>query len=303
MSGKLSSPSSGGPASGGPVSVDSAHGAPRPRYRAFSLERVGAMVLRYVYVLRSSWPRLLELMYWPLLQLLTWGFLQEYLSQQSSGPGGTSAVGTTGRVLLGSVLLWEVLVRGQLGFNMSFLEEMWSRNMANLLISPLSRLELVLSMLTMSLLRMLVSIVPITVLAIFFFDYNLWSLGVGLGAFFVNLLMTGWALAILTSGLLLRNGMGAEGLVWSMMFLLMPLCCVFYPVSVLPPFLQRVAWALPPTYVFEGMRVLSTQQLFRWDLMLQALAINVVLLSLAAVAFSKLVDSARRAGSLMSIGE
>jgi len=285
--------------------------APRPSYRAFSLERVGAMVLRYVYVLRSSWPRLLELMYWPLLQLLTWGFLQQYLSQQSlnqqsSVPGAPlagGALGTTGRVLLGSVLLWEVLVRGQLGFNMSFLEEMWSRNMANLLISPLSRLELVLSMLSMSLLRVLVSIVPITVLAIFFFDYNLWSLGVGLGAFFVNLMMTGWALAILTSGLVLRNGMGAEGLVWSMMFVLMPLCCVFYPVSVLPPFLQRVAWALPPTYVFEGMRVLSTQHLFRLDLMLQAFAINVLLLSLAAVAFSKLVDSSRRTGSLMSIGE
>jgi len=280
--------------------------APRPRYRAFSLERVGAMVLRYVYVLRSSWPRLLELMYWPLLQLLTWGFLQQYLSQQGGAPGaspGGGALGTAGRVLLGSVLLWEVLVRGQLGFNMSFLEEMWSRNMANLLISPLSRLELVLSMLSMSVLRMLVSIVPITVLAIFFFDYNLWSLGVGLGAFFVNLLMTGWALAILTSGLVLRNGMGAEGLVWSMMFVLMPLCCVFYPVSVLPSFLQRVAWVLPPTYVFEGMRALSAQQVFRSDLMLQAFAINVVLLSLAGVAFAQLVDGARRSGSLMSIGE
>lgn len=292
--------------SGNLGSPGSAHTAPRPLYRAFSLERVGAMVLRYVYVLRSSWPRLLELMYWPLLQLLTWGFLQQYLGQQGSlagAPLGGGALGTTGRVLLGSVLLWEVLVRGQLGFNMSFLEEMWSRNMANLLISPLSRLELVLSLLSMSVLRVLVSIVPITVLAIFFFDYNLWSLGVGLGAFFVNLLMTGWALAIFTSGLVLRNGMGAEGLVWSMMFVLMPLCCVFYPVSVLPAFLQRVAWALPPTYVFEGMRVLSAQQLFRWDLMLQALAINVVLLSLAAVAFTRLVDSARRTGSLMSIGE
>jgi len=78
---------------------------------------------------------------------------------------------------------------------------------------------------------------------------------------------------------------------------------VFYPVSVLPSFLQRVAWVLPPTYVFEGMRALSAQHVFRSDLMLQAFAINVVLLSLAGVAFAQLVDGARRSGSLMSIGE
>lgn len=266
-------------------------------YRTFSAGRIRAMVLRYIYILRSSWPRLLELVYWPLLQLLTWGFLQRHLNQQSGVTGGAA------RVLLGGILLWEVLVRGQLGFNMCFLEEMWSRNMANLLISPLTRTELVLSMLLMSLLRMLVSIIPISVLAIVFFDYNLWGLGFGLAAFFVNLLMTGWALAIVTSGLVLKNGLGAEGLVWSLMFVLMPLCCVFYPVSVLPGFLQTVAWLLPPTYVFEGMRALTLEHTFRADLMLRALCINALAFVGAGIAFAKLVDSARRSGSLMSIGE
>lgn len=266
-------------------------------YRRISSGRVAAMVVRYIYILRSSWPRMLELIYWPLLQLLTWGFLQRHLHQES-GLGVAAA-----QVLLGGILLWEVLVRGQLGFNMCFLEEMWSRNMANLLISPLTRTELVLSMLVMSLLRMLVSVVPISVLAFFFFDYNLWGLGLGLGAFFLNLLLTGWALAMITSGLVLRNGLGAEGLVWSLMFVLMPLCCVFYPVSVLPRFLQFVAWLLPPTYVFEGMRAITLEHTFRADLMLRAVAINAVLFAGAALLFSRLVDSARRSGSLMSIGE
>jgi ABC-2 type transport system permease protein len=268
-----------------------------PVYSAVSLRRIGAMVLRYVYLLRSSWPRLLELMYWPFLQLLTWGFLQSYLTQQ---PGFVEGAG---RALLGSVLLWEVLVRGQLGFSMSFLEEMWSRNMANLLISPLTRAELLLSLLCLSFLRVVLSIVPITILAIFFFDYNLWSLGLGLIAFFANLLLTGWALAIFTSGVVLRNGLGAESLVWSIMFALMPFCSVFYPVSTLPAFLERVAWLLPPTYVFEGMRAIVLQQTFRLDLMLWAFAINVLLMLAACVAFIKLMDSARRTGSLMSIGE
>jgi ABC-2 type transport system permease protein len=268
-----------------------------PVYRAASAGRVGAMVLRYVYLMRSSWPRMLELLYWPLVQLLTWGFLQTYLNGQ---PGMIAAAGG---VLIGGILLWDVLVRGQLGFNISFLEEMWSRNMANLLISPLTRIELIGSLILMSLIRLVISLLPITFLAILFFGYNLWGLGFGLAAFFANLLLTGWALAILTSGVILRNGLGAEGLVWSLMFLVMPLCAVFYPVAVLPFFLQWVSWLLPPTYVFEGMRAIMFQHVFRTDLMLWAFAINAVLMTIACVAFVRLLDSARRVGSLMAIGE
>ncbi|MEO8668079.1 MAG: ABC transporter permease [Bauldia sp.] len=268
-----------------------------PPYRAVSPGRVWAMILRYVYLMRSSWPRLLELLYWPLVQLLTWGFLQTWLNGQSG------AVAGAGGVLIGGILLWDVLVRGQLGFNMSFLEEMWSRNMANLLISPLTRSELIGSLILMSLLRLVISLLPITILAILFFGYNLWALGFGLAAFFANLLLTGWALAILTSGVILRNGLGAEGLVWSLMFLIMPICAVFYPVAVLPHFLQWVAWTLPPTYVFEGMRAIVFDHVFRVDLMLWAFGINIVLMAVGCFAFVKLLDSARRVGSLMAIGE
>ena len=254
------------------------------------------MVLRYLYLLRSSWPRLLELLYWPLVQLLTWGFLQSYLNQRHG------LLAAAGGILIGGILLWDVLVRGQLGFSVSFLEEMWSRNMANL-ISPLTRTELLGSLIAMSLIRLTISLVPISLLAIWFFGYNLWALGFALAAFFANLLLTGWAIAILTSGVILRNGLGAEGLVWSVMFLVMPLCAVFYPVAVLPAWLQWVAWCLPPTYVFEGMRALVFEHVFRADLMLAGFAINVVLMAAACIAFAKLLDSARRVGSLMAIGE
>jgi ABC-2 type transport system permease protein len=212
-------------------------------------------------------------------------------------------VAGAGGVLIGGILLWDVLVRGQLGFNMSFLEEMWSRNMANLLISPLTRFELVVSLIAMSLIRLVISLVSVTLLAILFFGYNLWALGFALAAFFANLLLTGWALAIATSGVILRNGLGAEGLVWSLMFLFMPLCAVFYPVAILPEWLQWVAWMLPPTAVFEGMRALVFDHVFRWDLMLWAFGINAVLIAAASAAFVVLLNSARQIGSLMAIGE
>jgi len=145
--------------------------------------------------------------------------------------------------------------------------------------------------------------VPVTLLAIAFFGFNLYTLGLALVAFFANLILTSWAVGIFVSGLVLRNGMGAESFAWSIMFLFLPLTCVYYPVDVLPQWLQYVAWALPPTYVFEGMRALLIQHEFRSDLMLEALALNGLLLAAAALAYLKLLSSARVQGSLLQVGE
>jgi ABC-2 type transport system permease protein len=269
----------------------------RPRYRAYSAARIGAVILRHFYLLRASGPRLLELIYWPLVQMLVWGFMQTWLLQQRGAMA--SAAGT----LIGAILLWDILIRGQQGLSVSFLEEMWSRNIANLFISPLRPGEFLVALMAMSVIRLLVGVFPVTLLAIWFFGFNLWGLGFGLAAFFANLLLAAWAAGALVSGLIIRNGLGAEGLAWTLMFLLLPFCAVFYPVEVLPPALQWFAWVLPPTYVFEGMRALIIDGVFRADLMLWAFAINILLICAASVAFFRLVDKAREAGSMMAIGE
>jgi ABC-2 type transport system permease protein len=264
---------------------------------SFSLRRVGAMVLRYWYLLRSSWSRLLELIYWPAVQMVMWGFLQTYLVEQ------TSLVARAGATFIGAVMLWDILFRGQLGFSISFLEEMWSRNLANLMMSPLRPVEFIAALMIMSIVRLAIGMVPVSFMAIAFFGFNVWGLGLALAAFFTNLMLTSWAVGILVSGLVLRNGLGAETFAWSIMFVLLPLTCVYYPVSVLPDWLQIVAWSLPPTYVFEGMRALLINQAFRPDLMLQALALNALYFAGAAVAFLALLNSARRQGSLLQTGE
>ena len=264
---------------------------------AISPARIGAMVARYWYLLRSSWPRLLDLVYWPAVQMLMWGFLQLYISQNA---GFFARAGGT---FIGAVLLWDILFRGQLGFSISFLEEMWSRNLANLMISPLRPIEFVIALMIMSLVRLAIGIIPVTLLAIAFFGFNLFGLGFALAAFFVNLMLTSWAVGIFVSGLVLRNGLGAENMAWTIMFIFLPLTCVYYPVAVLPTWLQHVAWLLPPTYVFEGMRALLIEHVFRLDLMLQALALNAVFFAAGAAAFLGLLKSARRNGSLMQTGE
>jgi ABC-2 type transport system permease protein len=262
-----------------------------------SPHRISAMILRYWYVLMSSWPRMLELLYWPALQIVTWGFLQNYISQNA---GFFARAGGT---LVGAVILWDILFRGQLGFSISFLEEMWARNLGNLMMSPLKPIEFLIALMAMSLIRLAIGIVPMTLLAMFFFDFNLYGIGFPLIAFFCNLIFTSWSVGIFVSGLVLRHGLGAESIVWTLMFGLMPLACIYYPVTVLPEWLQHVAWALPPTYVFEGMRALLMEHVFRTELMVDALAINGILLVASFAAFMALLQSARRHGSLIQTGE
>lgn len=263
----------------------------------FSFARVGAMVLRYWYLLSNSWPRAIELVYWPTVQMLTWGFVQLYVAQNSTFFANAAGL------FVGGLLLWDVLLRSQQGFAFAFLEELWSRNLGNLLMSPLRPSEFIVSLTVISMIRLAIGMLPVTFLAIPLFGFNVWDLGLPLAVFFANLVICGWAIGLVIIGILLRQGMGAEALAWSLMFLLMPITCVYYPVATLPALLQPVAWALPTTYVFEGLRALLIHHTFRLDLMAIAFAMNAVWFAAAVGVFYRLLAGARRAGSLLQQGE
>ena len=266
-------------------------------YHSISLRRVGAMVLRNWYLLRSSWPRVVDLIYWPAVQMLMWGFLQLYLV------GKTGMLAQAGGAFIGAVLLWDILFRGQIGFSISFLEEIWSRNLANLMMTPLRPSEFVAALMVMSVVRVLIGLVPVTIMAIVFFGFNFWQLGFAVAAFFGNLILTSWSIGLIASGMVLRKGAGAEGLAWSITFLLLPLACVYYPVSILPVWLQWISLALPPTHVFEGLRALVLENRFDGGAMLLALGLNVIYFAAAATVFGLLLRSARWNGSLLGAGE
>jgi ABC-2 type transport system permease protein len=264
---------------------------------AASARRVGAMVLRHWYVIRSSWPRAAELIYWPLVQMLTWGFLQTYLAQ------ATSLAGRAAGLFIGAVLLWDILVRGQLGFSIAFLEEVWSHNLGHLLMSPLRPAELIASLVVVSLAKLAVAMVPVAFMAYWFFGFNILSLGVAFAALFANLIVMSWALGLVSAGVVLRWGLGAENFAWLVAFVLLPLCCVYYPVTTLPGWLQPVALALPPTYVFEGLRALVLHHAFEAGYMIRALLLNLVYFALGASAFAFFLRQARTSGSLVQMGE
>ncbi len=263
-----------------------------------SLGRMRAMMLRHVYLMTSSWPRVLELVYWPTVQITLWGFIALYLARQDGGFAGLAAV------LLSAVLLWDTFFRSQLGVSLSFMEEMWARNLGHLFVSPLRPFELVLSLFAMSLLRTLIGVGGAALLAIPIHGFNLVAeLGPPLALFFVNNLLFGWSLGLVVSALVLRLGLGAESLAWALVFLIQQVSAVYYPIAVLPEPLQWVAAVLPPAQVFEGMRRLLAEGLFDVGLLVRALALNLVWMTISGIVFLLLLRSARRLGLLLQVGE
>jgi ABC-2 type transport system permease protein len=244
--------------------------------------RIWGLMYRHLALYRRSWPRLLELAYWPVLQMCIWGFTASFLASRI---GSGAAVAGAGATLLGGVLLWEVALRSQMGVAISFMEEMWSRNLGHVFVSPMRPWELVAALIFMSMIRMLGGVLPVVVL------------------FFMNLMIMGWAVALGVVSLILRHGAGAEALAWSVLFGLTPFSAVFYPVAVLPRALQPVAYALPSAHVFEGMRGVLLDGVVRWDHLIAAFALNAVWLAGAALLFARQFRQARLRGALLSIGE
>ncbi|MFN4312067.1 MAG: ABC transporter permease [Ferrovibrio sp.] len=263
----------------------------------FSPNRIGAMLRRHAYLLSGSWMRIIDIIYWPAVQMIMWGFLTQFLA------GKTSYVAQAIGILLAGLMLWDSLFRVQLSVAISFLEEMWSRNLGNLFVSPLRPSEFAASVLLMGVIRTLLGMIPVSLMAWLFFDFSIYSMGFALAGFFANLTLFGWAIGIAVCGLVMRYGLGAENIAWAAAFLFLPVAAVYYPVTVLPGWLQAVAWSLPPAYVFEGMRAVLIDGTFRTDLMLGALALNLVYLGLGFAAFLGWFEASRRRGQLLGQGE
>jgi ABC-2 type transport system permease protein len=264
---------------------------------AASLRRVRALIRRHAYLLLKSWPRLVSMMYYPTVTMVLWAFVTIYLAPTNSflksAPG----------FFLGAVLLWDVLFRGQLGVSLTFIEEMYARNVGNLFVSPLRLYELIAAQLAMSVLRTLIGVGGACLFAWLLFRYSIFSLGLPLVAFFANLLVFGWAIGLAVSALILRWGLGAEELAWAAIFLFAPVSGVYYPIAVLPAAMQSIAWTLPAAYVFEGMRGVLLRGVFRWDAFWSAAALNLVYLVLGGLVFAWAVRWAREHGTLLQMGE
>ena len=262
-----------------------------------SAVRIAAVTLRHWYLLRGSWPRIVSLMYWPIVQLLIWGYLTSFLAERSDWM--SQAFG----VLIGGVLLWDIVFRSQIGVSMAFMEEMWSRNLAHLFISPLQPWEWVGAMTLTAVIRTLVGATPAMLLAGPLFGFWPTELGFALLGFFVALLLFGWAMGLIVISAIFRQGQGAEELAWAVVFIMAPFCCVYYSVDTLPALLQPLALALAPTHVFEGMRAILIEGRFDAGAMAAAFGLNALYLGFGFWLFLRTCAVARARGLALQQGE
>jgi ABC-2 type transport system permease protein len=226
-----------------------------------------------------------------------WGFITLYLARyQSQVPGFVT-------FFLGALILWDVLFRSQQGITISFLEELWARNLMNLFASPLKPGEFLAATMTMSVMKVTIVSIVMASCAILFYSYNILVVGVWLMPFVLNLVITGWIIGVFTTSLIMRFGQEAEVLAWSMVFLFQPISCVFYPMEVLPKWLQMIAMANPAAHIFEGMRTVLSTGAPPIGNLAWAICLNGALLVGVIAWFYRTVAYCKDQGLLVRVGE
>lgn len=258
--------------------------------------RIGALVLRYTFLYTRSVPRVLEMFFWPVMDLLVWGFVAVYLMRlQNRVPGAVT-------FLLGSMIFWDILYRAQQAVTISFLEDIWARNLLNIFVSPIRVGEFIAATYVVGFVKILITVAVLTGLALGLYSWNLFQMGFNLIPLFVNLLLMGWAVGMVTTALIMRWGQSAEALAWGIPFLLQPVSAVFYPLNVLPGWLQPIAVCIPATHVFEGMRQVLRGEGLSAHYLAWAFGLNVVYLIGGALFFRWMFAQARDKGLLAKLG-
>ena len=259
--------------------------------------RMYALYLRHIYLIRGSVPRILDLIYWPTIQIVLWGFISKFFTMHSDYYSHTVGI------ILSAAILYDFLFRSSISFNMLFLEEIWSRNFTNLFVAPLKISEIITALTATALLRTMIGVVPAVLLATPFFGVSIFNLGPSLILLFLSLYLFGITLGLLVTAGLLRYGPVFENIAWSSLFLLAPLGCVYYPLSILPDWLQILAKLLPLVYIFEEVRSILLDNIVNYSNILTALKLNLIYFTSAVFIFYLAFYGARKKGTLINVGE
>ena len=262
-----------------------------------SYNRILGLFLRHFYLIKSSFPRILDLIYWPTIQIILWGFISKFFTIYSDYYNNTVGV------ILSCAILYDFLFRSSISFNMLFLEEIWSRNFTNLFIAPLKLKEIVISLVFTALIRTLIGLVPAIILTSPLFGVSILKLGFPLLLLFFSLYFFGITLGLFVSAGLIRYGPSFENIAWSSLFLLAPLGCIYYPIEILPAFFQIIAKGLPLVYIFDETRNILLNGFVNYENLKQAYLLNLIYLVFGISLFYFSFLRARIKGTLINMGE
>ena len=255
------------------------------------------LFLRHFYLIKGSLPRILDLIYWPTIQIILWRFISKFFSIYSDYYNNTVGI------ILTCAILYDILFRSSISFNMLFLEEVWSRNFTNLFIAPLRLREIIVSLIFTALVRTLIGLVPAIILTSPLFGVSILKLGLPLLLLFLSLYIFGITLGLFVSAGLIRFGPSFENIAWSSLFLLAPLGCIYYPIEILPSFFQLIAKALPLVYIFDEARNILINDFVNYDNLKYAYLLNIIYLIIGIGLFYRSFLKARVKGTLINMGE
>jgi ABC-2 type transport system permease protein len=255
--------------------------------------RINGLVIRHLYLYKRNAHRLLDVFFWPVIDLVIWGFLSIYL--ETFNLSGINIV----TALLGAVIFWSIFQQTKQAVAVSFLNDVWERNLLNIFISPVSVGEFIVSRIILGFFQIVMVLIVSAAVALILYHFNILSFGLSLLPFVLNLALFGWSLGLFAIALIFRLGSSAEVLAFSLSFLFQPFSAVFYPVSALPAAVQWVSWLLPSTYVFEGMRQVIATGVFSAHDFFVALALNIAYLVLTVALFRMMFLSVKKTGRLL----
>jgi len=259
--------------------------------------KIFALSLRHIYLIKGSFPRILDLIYWPTIQRFLWGFISKFFTLNSSFYENTVGV------ILSAAILYDFLFRSSISYNMMFLEEIWSRNFTNLFIAPIKLSEIIASLTFTAIFRTLIGLVPAALLAIPFFGVSILKIGTPLIFLLLTLYLFGVTLGLLVTSGLIRFGPSFENIAWASLFFLAPLGCIYYPVEILPEWLQIVAKLLPLVHIFEEMRNILIYDIVHFSQILKAIFMSFVYFIFGIIIFYLSYDGAKDRGTLINMGE
>ena len=259
--------------------------------------KIYALSLRHIYLIKGSFPRILDLIYWPTIQIFLWGFISKFFTLNS-----TYYENTVG-IILSAAILYDFLFRSSISYNMMFLEEIWSRNFTNLFIAPIKISEIIAALTFTAIFRTLIGLVPAAFLAIPLFGVSIFKIGLPLVFLLVSLYIFGVTLGLLVTSGLIRFGPSFENIAWASLFFLAPLGCIYYPIEILPDWLQSIAKLLPLVHLFEEMRSILIDNIVNYYAVLKACIISLVYFIIGIIVFYWSYNGAKLRGTLINMGE
>ena len=262
-----------------------------------NFSKVYALGLRHMYLISNSFPRIIDLIYWPTVQIFLWGFISKFFTLNSDYYSNTVGI------ILTAAILYDFLFRVSISFNMMFLEEIWSRNFTNLFIAPIKISEIVASLTFTAILRALIGMVPAAIIAIPLFGVSVFKLGIPLLFLLLALYLFGITLGLLVTSGLLRFGPSFENIAWASLFFLAPLGCIYYPIEILPNSLQIIAKGLPLVHIFEEMRSILISESVNYFDIIKSISISIVYFILGVIVFYVSFLGAKVRGTLINMGE